>query len=386
MTSRQRFGFVTSVLIAAVASATMVGGFMSADAAGAGDTTPAPTPAPQPNTDAGAGSSELPECKVELGSGELQAPTFEERASQGLTDDDARIDWKRSWYGTSNVTDELYLAIGPDGAVLGSVPPTIREDATVVIAVFHPIGITYDVQITGCDRTDVRVLGSTGSGGPPKPAPLRTGHPTKFIPDLQGLGHCNADKQVSVQVKVTDKDCTPKTTTTTFQTVAVYNLTVGYGEAFFGGYRDNVGVDVGAGGVPNKAYSRRVRRGLSDRLLLGWFPFGYSPALDVFENAQGQKWLLSLARHMFLGTLIDLSEPLSSLNLNVGIEPVQGLSIFAGVDFCDKETMLGGGLVNGSIFNDDSSKLPTTTSFRCNGHGYFGAAATLDLLGKLFHK
>lgn len=330
-------------------------------------------------------------CTVDMTRAGLVGPIAAEVETAGLPGFD-QTDTTMSWYGVHNITDELYVAIGPDGVVRGTLPATIREDAAIVVAVFHPQDQDYDVQITGCGHTTIRTLGTTESAGTGSDASglrmdaLIKASKTPYIATLHALGHCSADAQVSIVVQVAGSGCTTKSMTSTFQTSPVYNLTVGYGIGFFQGSHTTVGVDVGAGGQPNTAYARTDRRGLSDRLLLGWFPFGYAPALDLFEHTQGQSPVLNFFRHAFVGTFIDVSNPRDSLNLNLGVEVVQGLSLFAGLDFCEREKQLGGGLKNGSVFSDDSSTLPTTDSFDCSTHPYFGVAATIDLLAKLFPK
>lgn len=285
-----------------------------------------------------------------------------------------------SWYTHEWLTDELYVAIGPDGSMLGTIPASVREDAHIVVAVFKAPTMAYDVSITGCTQTSTRILGQPAA----RPAPANPSPATASYAELYTLGHCSADKQVSIQVKITGGACTAKTATSTFQTSSVYNLTVGYGIALFGGYRNDVGVDAGVGGAPSVAFQRRVRRGVQDRLLVAWFPLGYAPTTDLFEREQGQNRFVSLARRASIGTFIDVSNPTASFNLNLGLEIVQGLQIFLGADFCDTETTLGGGLRNGSVFGDDSSTLPTHSSLRCHTQAYFGIAGTADLVGKLF--
>ena len=288
----------------------------------------------------------------------------------------------QSWYTHDWFTDELYVAIGPDGSMLGTIPASVREDAHIVVAVFKAPTMAYEVSISGCTQTSTRILGQPAAAA--RPAPANPPPATASYAELYTLGHCSADKQVSIQVKITGGACNAKTATSTFQTSSVFNLTVGYGIALFGGYRNDVGVDAGVGGAPSIAFQRRVRRGVQDRLLVAWFPLGYAPTTDLFEREQGQNRFVSLARRASIGTFIDVSNPTASFNLNLGLEIVQGLQVFLGADFCDKETTLGGGLRNGSVFGDDSSKLPTSSSLVCHTEAYFGIAGTADLVAKLF--
>ena len=276
---------------------------------------------------------------------------------------------------TNGPASRLYLVIGPDGYQRGITPSDVREDTQLYTIVYEPIASPMEVTISGCDRLQTRVLGEA--------VPYRAAE--GYRATIYTLGTCNADKQVSIAVKT--KSCGERTVT--LQTSPVYNLMVGYGAVYTSGSRTNVGVDAGTGGMPSTAFERQSQRGLEDRILLGWFPLGYSPDEPVFDSG----W--SLLRKIFLGTTIDPSAALSNVDVALGIEPAQGLALFIGVQYCEKEKALGGGLRSGAVFTDDSSRLPTTDSWSCpDGHWYYGGAAdafvgvsvTADLLGKLFSK
>jgi hypothetical protein len=270
--------------------------------------------------------------------------------------------------------NKFYIVVGPDGTQRGVTPSAVREDAELYVIAYRNSTVEMNVTTSGCERLQTRVLGGA--------AAVALAGSSAAEAEIYALGRCNADSQINIQIERklvtggTVKKCADKQIV--LKTVPVYNLTVGYGAAYLSGTTTTTGVDLAAGGMPGTAFERESQRGLQDRVLLGWFPLGYSPDTRLFDDGW-QLW-----EKIFVGTALDPSHALSSFNTVVGLSPVTGLAFFAGAEWCHKTDHLSGGVTNGAIYTDDSSTLPTTKSWGCDTEFIGGASVTADLLAKLF--
>jgi hypothetical protein len=294
---------------------------------------------------------------------------------------------------TGFLGDKLSVVIGPDGVLRGSLPQSIREDTTIEVIVYRPADARYGTQIAGCETLGVRVQGDVPDAA--LAAPDGAGGPAAAMPDAwtfdtYELGRCNADHDVTVTVTVPDypsagAGCRKAERATRLRTTPVYAFSIGLGAVVTTGTVSSTGLDEGIGGQPSTAFERRSRPGLRTRVLLGWFPLGLSPTQGIFHRDAGDT-ATRIARRLFVGTLIDPEAALSSTSLVVGLQPVTGLTLFAGSELCHREDRLAGGLVNGAVFMDDSSSLPVRPVWTCGPHAILGIAATADLVTKLFEQ
>jgi hypothetical protein len=273
------------------------------------------------------------------------------------------VEWPPDdWGQTGDYGDFYVIAIGPDGRPIGPVPERITEDEQLVVVLYNPVeGPTtekYDFTVTGCQPVPVRVIGSFSQlkPGAAPPAPGATPPPPALTADARLIGRCSADSTVTISVTVpTQRDyCEkPSTTPITFKTDPVYSFTVALGAlASFGKFYD-VGVDPGVGGAPGVVFERTHTTEYNFAGVVMFYPGGLNP------NAP-----FSWGRRFAIGTAIPLTSPISTANILLGLALVPGLQLAVGMQILHRDTILDSGLQNGSVFNDDSSTLPTHQEWR----------------------
>jgi hypothetical protein len=266
--------------------------------------------------------------------------------------------------GESGEKDGLFIiSLGPDGQPTAPIPTHVPEDATVVVVFYRPAVAGYSVDVSGCQPTTVRVQGSIAEvakeavaafPGAPPPSP-----PTTLKPYATKLGRCSADSTVTLAVKVPAQGqfCAADSHNISFKTDPTYAITVGIGGSVSAGYFSEVGVTPGIGGAPGTVFERTSNASFDLAATVAWYPWRLNPYGDFGR------------RRFFIGTAVPLTWPPSSLNVLAGVALVPGLQLAAGVEFLRHVTVLDDGLHNGSVFNDDSSTLPTHQTWQ--GHAAF---------------
>lgn len=267
--------------------------------------------------------------------------------------------------GESGEKDGLFvISLGPDGQPTAPIPTHVPEDATVVVVFYRTAVADYSIDVSGCQPTTVRVQGSIaavknlapaaiqpGAALPPPPPPLK--------PYATQLGRCNADSTVTLAIKVPAQGpfCAADSHSITFKTDPTYAITVGIGGSVSAGNFSEVGVTPGIGGSPSTVFERTSNASFDLSATVVWYPWRLNPYGDFGR------------RRFFIGTAVPLTWPPSSLNVLAGLALVPGLQLGAGVEFLRHVTVLDDGLKNGSVFNDDSSTLPTHQEWQ--GHAAF---------------
>jgi hypothetical protein len=258
----------------------------------------------------------------------------------------------------ARTSDYYLISIGPDGLPTNPIPSHLGEDKPLVVVLYHPAiipsGKRYDLTVTGCQPVPVRVLGSLAEAG----KVFSRGNETPLTYEVRAVGRCSSDSAVTITVSVPVQPgfCpNPAPTPITIKTDPIYSFTVGLGAvASFGSFK-NVGVDPGVGGAPGVVFERTHNVNYDFAGVVMFYPGGLDP-VQPFEI--GRRWCV--------GTAVPLTSPISTANLLLGLALVPGLQVAAGMQFLQKEQVLDSGLKNGSVFNDDSSTLPTHQEWRFN--------------------
>lgn len=264
--------------------------------------------------------------------------------------------------------NKLVLVFNPDGTLRGRVP-TVREDSEIFAVIYRSSGANeYDFEVSGCKAPTTRILGE-------KTEKDASSDLAANVADAHDVGTCSADSPVTIKIGVPKQtSCSARSESTTVSTSAVYRFAVAAAGTVYIGKEFDISLSSGVGGMQRTVTEEKVWSPPAVRLLLGWYPLGYAPSDG-----------LSI-RHFMLGTLIDGDDPLDSANIAVGLPLVEGVNVFLGVEPCRNVTRLSRDLASGDVFEDAQDKIPKDKEFSCQPRGYFGLAATTDLVGRLFGK
>ena len=251
--------------------------------------------------------------------------------------------------------DYYLISIGPDGLPISPPPTRMAEDKPLVVVLYRPLiipgGGKYSVTVTGCQPTPVRVSGSLADA---KKAFAGAARP-QLTSDVQVIGRCSSDSSVTITVTVPTQVTycpSPAPTPIVLKTDPVYLFTVALGAlASFGSFKQ-VGVDPGVGGAPGMVFERTQNTQYNFAGVVMFYPLGLDPN-EPFG------W-----RRLCIGTSVPLTDPISTANILVGLALVPGLQVAIGMQLLHKDQVLDSGLKNGSIYNDDSSTLPTHDEWR----------------------
>jgi len=318
----------------------------SGDAPAPPASTPPATPPPTPPPASGTPPASTPPTTDAVTCG---SPLLPEEFKPGL-DKVAKV-------AGSNAGDYTLVSIGPDGMPTAPIPAHRAEDTPLVVVLYHPLiipgGGKYSVTVTGCQPTPVRVSGSLADASKALPGAARP----SLTEDVQMIGRCSSDSSVTITVAVPTQTgyCpNPAPTPIVLKTDPVYSFTVAVGAmASFGSFKD-VGVDPGVGGAPGTVFERTHTTNYDFAGVVMWYPWGLDP-----NESFG-------LRRVCIGTSVPLTSAISTANILVGVAPVSGLQLAVGMQLLHKDRVLESGLKNGSVFNDDSSTLPTRDEWRAS--------------------